>query len=248
MNQFYPFMNQMNWESPYKKHPYSHGPYDYSYHHNDQGYYGHYYGYQPNPYFGNHPIPYHGDLPYANYPWRQGPIKGQATWTEGGAVTKCGMSWSTNSAMTAAVSDQSPYRCGQTLKIKNPANQREVIVTVVDTVQNFPTNRINLHRRAFETIGDLNAGVIDIEITPSPEVEEEKWGKYLLEVTQSAYPNFNVLDYKSIGKTSLSANQTKEVYDYTLQSPQERIKVRGTVVYNPANNRIVSFDVKELKN
>lgn len=251
MHQFYPFMNHLtNWESnyktPYDYHHLGHSHYQYN-HLGDHDYYGKY-GYHSYPHFGNPYKSYYGGFQYSHHPWREKTIKGKATWTEGGTITKCGIPWTKNSAMTAAVSDQSPYRCGQTIKVVNPTNHREVIVTVVDTVRNYPANRINLHRRAFETIGDLNAGVIDIEITPSPEVEKEKWGKYLLEVTQSAYPNFKVVDYKTVGKRKLSANQTKESYDYTLQSQQEKIKVRGTVIYNPINNRIISFDIKELSN
>ncbi|MBM7571237.1 DUF3889 domain-containing protein [Aquibacillus albus] len=211
-----------------------------------------------HPYMRNHTfsqVPYYPyyqqayQFGYPTYPQnisRQQPVKGQATWTEGGQVTQCGIPWSANQYMTAAVGGNSPYQCGQTLKIKYPTTQREVIVTVVDRVPGFPPNKINVHRRVFGALGaSLDAGVINIEITPSPELEEQQWGKYLLEVTQSAYPNYNVTDYSVVEKTQLSANQTKETYDFILKSPAETINVRGTVVYNPNTNRVVSFNLKE---
>ncbi|SET35622.1 rare lipoprotein A [Salinibacillus kushneri] len=204
----------------------------------------HYYSYPyaPSPYDSIQSVP----ASYMNIE-RQQTIQGQATWTDGGQVTKCGIPWSANEYMTAAVSQNSPYRCGQMLKIVNPNNQRQIIVTIVDQVQGYPVNRINLHRRAFETLGaNPQVGVLDIQITPSPQIEEEKWGKYLLEVTQTAYPNYNVTDYQSVEKTQISNTQIREVYDYYLQSPQELITVRGTVVYNPNTNRVTSFDIREM--
>ncbi|GAA0479854.1 hypothetical protein GCM10008986_00380 [Salinibacillus aidingensis] len=208
-----------------------------------------FYGYGQN-FYSFHPYTYN-PLPNSQFPavdaYRQQSIQGQATWTTGGQVTKCGIPWSTNEYMTASVSLNAPYRCGQMLKITNPNNQREIIVTVVDTVQGYPPNRINLHRRAFEALGvNPQIGVLNIQITPSPQLEQEKWGKYLLEVTQTAYPNYKVTEYQSVEKTSVTNNQTREVYDYFLQSPQESITVRGTVVYNPNTDRVVSFDIKEI--
>ncbi|MRG86114.1 DUF3889 domain-containing protein [Salinibacillus xinjiangensis] len=187
---------------------------------------------------------------YPTYPYnleRQQPISGQATWTEGGQVTKCNQPWSSNEYMTVAVGENTPYQCGQTLKVTNPTNQREVLVTVVDQVKGFPPNKINLHRKAFEALGvSPDMGVINVQITPQPQLEEEKWGKYLLEVTQTAYPNFKVTDYNSVEKTSVSSNRTREVYDFKLQSPQESLVVRGTVLYNPNTDRVISFDIKEM--
>ncbi|GAE94533.1 hypothetical protein JCM21714_3695 [Gracilibacillus boraciitolerans JCM 21714] len=179
---------------------------------------------------------------------RQNYIKGQATWTEGGTTTQCNIPWSYYQYMTAAVSSNSPYQCGQTLKVKNPQNAREIIVTVVDSVPNVSATNINLHRKAFEALGANPAiGVLAIEFQPSPELEQVKWGgKYLLEVTQIAYPNYHVTDYLFVEKTQPTSNKIKEIYDYTLQSQQERIKVRGTVVYNPTTERVISFDIKEL--
>ncbi|HLS10017.1 MAG TPA: hypothetical protein VK080_13350 [Lentibacillus sp.] len=37
----------------------------------------------------------------------------------------------------------------------------------------------------------------------------------------------------------------KEIYEYTLQSDQETITVRAGVFYNPMNNQIISFDIRE---
>ncbi|WP_053363152.1 DUF3889 domain-containing protein [Bacillus sp. FJAT-27251] len=192
--------------------------------------------------------PFHEQY-YRGYPYpRQQPIRGQATWTEGGTVTQCGIPWSNNEYMTAAVGTTAPYRCGQMLKIRNISSQspREILVKVVDRVPGYPTSRINLHRRAFMALGaNPNLGVINIEIIASPQVEPEEWGKYLLEVTQAAYPGYNVVDYKLIGTTQISPTQTRRTYEFTLQSHQERIRVQGNVVYNPANGRLISFDIKE---
>ncbi|WP_163537514.1 DUF3889 domain-containing protein [Gracilibacillus sp. YIM 98692] len=213
------------------------------------------------PYYRNDGYPYHPAQPmydpyvypqaYSAMPHdgleRQNFIQGQATWTEGGNVTQCGIPWSYSQYMTAAVSTNSPYQCGQTIKVRNPQTSRVIIVTVVDTVPGTPATRINLHRRAFEALGaNPSVGVINVTFQPSPELEQEKWGKYLLEVTQVAYPNYNVTDYNFIERTQPAANQVKETYEYSLQSPQEQIKVRGTVTYNPRTDRIVSFDIKEV--
>ncbi|WP_245799142.1 DUF3889 domain-containing protein [Virgibacillus siamensis] len=194
-------------------------------------------------------MPFHGyPQPYPINPYRQQTIRGQATWTEGGPVSKCGIPWSANEYMTVAVSPESPYQCGQTLKITNPAiPQREVIVTVVDVVPGAPPNRINLQKRAFTALGANPAqGVISVEITPSPELEGQEWGKYLLEVVQIGYPNYDILEYDKTGETHLAGNKVKETYEYVLESPQERLKVRGTVIYNAVTERIISFDVQEI--
>ncbi len=198
--------------------------------------------YNPYPMYSNAPYPYYQEKVY-----RQNYIQGRATWTNGGNVTQCGIPWSYGQYLTAAVSENSPYQCGQTLKIRNPQNGREIIVTIVDKVPGSPQTTINLHRRAFETLGaNPSVGVISIEFQPSPPLEQQKWGKYLLEVVQVAYPGYNVTNYNSISKTQPATNQTREVYEYTLQSPQEQIKVRGTVLYNPATERILSFDIQEV--
>lgn len=193
---------------------------------------------------------YYNSRFYPTYPYyadRQQSIQGQATWTEGGQITQCGIPWSQNQYMTAAVGVNTPYQCGQTIKILYPPTQRALLVTVVDRVPGYPLNKINLHRKAFETLGaNPDMGIINVEITPSPELEQEKWGKYLLEVTQTAYPSYNVTDYSFVGKTEVSPTQTKETYEFILESPQERIKVQGTVIYNPITDRIISFDVKEV--
>lgn len=197
-------------------------------------------------YYPSYNLDYFSDPVYSD---RRQPIRGQATWTDGGQVTKCGIPWSKNQYMTAAVGENTPYQCGQTLKIKSLAapGPREIIVTVVDRVAGYPRNKINLHRKAFQALGVNPAiGVIPIEIIPSPELEEERWGKYLLEVTQAAYPSYDVTDYKSVGKTQLSSTQTKETYELILKSPQENIKIRGNVIYNPNTNRVISFDLQEV--
>jgi hypothetical protein len=149
--------------------------------------------------------------------------------------------------MTAAVGVNTPYQCGQAIKITYPPTQRELVVTVVDRVPGYPPNKINLHRKAFEALGaNTDLGIINVVIAPSPELEQERWGRYLLEVTQSAFPSYNVTDYRSVDKTEVSPMQTKEIYEFILESPQERIKVRGTVIYNPRTDRVISFDIKEV--
>ncbi|WP_339227451.1 DUF3889 domain-containing protein [Oceanobacillus sp. FSL K6-2867] len=203
------------------------------------------YGQQPAAYDNQHAYPINTD-----YFDRQQTVRGQATWTDGGQVTKCGIAWSENEYMTAAVGENSPYECGQMLKIRNISAPygREIIVKVVDQVSGYPANRINLHRRAFEALGvNTSVGVINIEIIPSPELEQEKWGKYLLEVTEAAYPNFNVTDYNAIGKTMLSHSLVRETFEFVLQSPQETLRVQGIVVYNPNTDRIVSFNLQEVQ-
>ncbi|EKN63517.1 DUF3889 domain-containing protein [Schinkia azotoformans] len=203
---------------------------------------------------------FHGQ-PYDNYNtgylldttdnWdRQRPIRGQATWTTGGQVTKCGIPWSKNEYMTVAVGENSPYKCGQTLKIRNLTSpgQREIIVTIVDTVAGYPANKVNLHRNAFIALGaNPSIGVINVEIIPSPELEKERWGKYLLEIIKTAYPTYNVTDFHFIRKTHVSPSQTKETYEYIVHSGQDNIRIQGNVVYNPNTDRVTSIDFKEIE-
>ncbi|KEF37460.1 Protein of unknown function (DUF3889) [Schinkia azotoformans MEV2011] len=223
----------------------------------------HYYpGSNINPnIYGTYQYPtFHGQ-PYDNYNtgylldttdnWdRQRPIRGQATWTTGGQVTKCGIPWSKNEYMTVAVGENSPYKCGQTLKIRNLTSpgQREIIVTIVDTVAGYPGNKVNLHRNAFIALGaNPSIGVINVEIIPSPELEKERWGKYLLEIIKTAYPTYNVTDFHFIRKTHVSPSQTKETYEYIVHSGQDNIRIQGNVVYNPNTDRVTSIDFKEIE-
>lgn len=200
------------------------------------------------------PQPMFVPTPFVYYPhpfdaMRQQGIRGIATWTDGGETTKCGIPWSDQEYMTAAVGENSPFRCGQMLKIRNLSAPygREIIVKVVDEVPGYQDNEINLHRRAFQALGvNPNIGRLNIEIFPSPQLEEEKWGKYLLEVTQAAYPGYQVTDYKTVRKSRISEQQIRETYEFQLQSPQETITVQGNVIYNPNTDRIVSFDIKEM--
>ncbi len=191
-------------------------------------------------------VPQHNSSNYR----QQVPIQGQATWTYGGQVTQCGIPWSENQYMTVAVGYNTPYRCGQLLKVTHMTAQgpKEVIVTIVDRVRGYPPNRINLHRRAFEALGARpEQGVINVSITPSPELEEEKWGKYLLEVTQVAYPNDKVVEYEQVSKQQLSGNQVREIYKFVIQSPQDGERtIQGTVIYDSQTDRVISFDIKEM--
>jgi hypothetical protein len=209
-----------------------------------------------NQYYANHPYQqqyqYYYNRSYHTYPStidRQQPVRGQATWTDGGQVTQCNIPWSHNEYMTVAVGTNTPYRCGQTLKIRNmsSASPKEILVEVVDQVQGYPPNKINLHRKAFLALGaDPSLGVINIEIIPSPEVELEEWGKYLLAVTQAAYPGYNVTDYKFVGKTDVSPTQAQQTYEFVLNRNQHQMKVQGKVVYDINTNRVISFDIKEM--
>jgi len=212
-----------------------------------------------NPYVYTYPVAYipqpynpyqRGYYPY--YAYRQQTVQGQASWTEGGQVTKCNTPWSSNNYMTAAVGDSAPYTCGQKLKVRNLSNQKEITVTIVDQVGGYPQNKINLHRKAFEALGaNIDAGVISVELTPigadGNGAESSEWGKYLMNVTQTAYPNYQIIDYKSVSKSEVSENRTKEVYEFTLQSPQETMKIQASVTYNPGTGRVASFDLKEME-
>jgi len=215
-----------------------------------------YYGYRPYENGGGYsqyPLTPYTDhsyfRQYESFFERQQTIRGQASWTEGGSITQCGIPWSQNQYMTVAVGTNSPYKCGQSLKVRNLSTpgSREIIVTVVDQVVNYPANKLNLHRRAFEALGaHPSLGVINVEIIPSPELEQERWGKYLLEVALTAYPGYNVTEYQLVGKTQVSPQQTKETYDFILQSPRDRMRVRGNVDYNPVTNRVISFNLVEV--
>ncbi|MBD8070904.1 DUF3889 domain-containing protein [Bacillus sp. PS06] len=210
-----------------------------------------YYSYYQNgqQYYTYQPYPYYDTRSYPTNLYRQQPISGQATWTEGGTVTQCGIPWSHNEYMTAAVGTNTPYRCGQTLKIRNvsSANPKEILVEVVDRVPGFPPNRINLHRNAFRALGaNPSLGVINIEIVPSPEVELEEWGKYLLAVTQAAYPGYNVTDYKFVGRSEVAPNQARQTYEFVISRDQHQMTVQGNVIYDINSNRVISFDIKEV--
>ncbi|WBX81582.1 hypothetical protein PD280_07775 [Virgibacillus salarius] len=83
----------------------------------------HYKSKRPHPAYPFTQAPYYSysDI-YTAPPYnqdRQQPVSGQATWTDGGQITQCGIPWSDNLYMTAAVGENSPYQCGQTLKIRN---------------------------------------------------------------------------------------------------------------------------------
>lgn len=216
----------------YSYNPYPYNPYPVYY--VPQQYYDYYRNYYSNPY-------------YQHY-YRQH-TQGQATWTEGGAVTKCNMPWSTNNYMTAAVGQGAPYQCGQKLTVKNMSSgqQQEIEVTVVDQVTGYPQNKINLHKRAFEALGaSAETGVINVEISVYTQMDKGDWAKYLMSVTQAAYPEYQISDYKTIGETEIAKDRTKVTYEFVLQAPQGMMKVRTSAVYHPKTNKVLSFDVKEV--
>ncbi|UTR10502.1 DUF3889 domain-containing protein [Evansella sp. LMS18] len=183
---------------------------------------------------------------------RQQVVRGQATWTDGGQVTRCGIPWSQNNFMAAAVGSNTPYRCGERLRVRNLASPgQEITVIIVDQVINYPANRLNLHRRAFEALGgNLNQGVLNIEFTPTgeePETgQEEMWGAYLSGLVQAAYPNYRIVNYRPVDRTQQTGNRIRETYEFSLQSQEEEITVRSNVVYNPDTNRVISTDIQEV--
>ena len=184
--------------------------------------------------------PYSGDI-------RQNLVSGQATWTYGGSVTQCNIPWSSNQYMTVAVSSNSPYQCGQKLKVINPKTTKEIIVTIVDTVPNAAVTSLNLHRQAFEALGaDPAVGILSIQFQPTTEQDAMEWDDYLLNIIQVGYPDYNVINYKLIEKTEQASNQVKEVYDFALQHSQGWLHVRGTVVYQRSTNNVISFEVKQI--
>ncbi|MFA9558854.1 DUF3889 domain-containing protein [Evansella sp. AB-rgal1] len=210
------------------------------------------YAYYPNhDYYNPHYIAY----PYMGNPhimYRQQPTTGQAMWTEGGQVTQCGIPWSQNKYMTAAVGDHSTIQCGEKVTVKNLSlpDQKEITVLIVDRVPNFGANNINLHRKAFEALGaNVNEGVISVEIIPTTSMEEHvgTWGNYLTGVVQPAYPGYIITDFQFIESTEVSQNQVKDVYEFNLQSPmtQQKMKLQANITYNPATNKVISLDFKE---
>lgn len=197
-----------------------------------------------------HHAPHYQPYSHAYYPDFRQNVRGTATWTEGGPVTKCGSEWAINEYMTVAVSTNSPYECGQTLRIKNlsVAPGHEIIATVVDKVVGFPANKINLHKKAFEALGsDPSVGVITVEITPSPELEEYKMGKFLLPVVKVSYPGYEVTDYEFVEKEKLAEDRTKETFDFIIESPEEILRVRANISYNPETERIISIDLNQYE-
>jgi len=96
-------------------------------------------------------------------------VQGLATWTNGGTTTKCGIPWTYNNSMTVAVGENSPYKCGHIIKVKNLSTpeKKEIVVVVVDHVKGYPANKLNLNKKAFEALGSpTSVGMIEIEITP----------------------------------------------------------------------------------
>lgn len=180
---------------------------------------------------------------------RQQPVQGQATWTDGGQMTKCMIPWSDQNYMTAAVGTDSPYRCGQILKIRNlsTSHPKEIFVKVVDQVPQAPATVLNLHRQAFLALGSpLSQGIINIEILPTTNQDEAQWRNYVLSVTQAAYPNYAITDYQLVDNYPISTNQTIRTYQFQLKSAHEEILVRGNILYHPQTQRVFSVDMKEM--
>lgn len=224
----YPYYSHVN-QSQYNKSPQQenyHNPYV------QQPYYS-------RSYTANTSYPYSMD--------RQQPVRGEATWTEGGEVTRCGIPWSHNQFMTVGVGANTPYRCGETLVVRNLSDpEQQISVTVVDQIGDADQDIITLHRTAFEALGaDVEVGIINVEILPSNDTAQESRATYLLGVVQSAYPGYTVESYQSLEQSEVSRDQVKETYELSLQSPsQEQLLVRSNLVYNPSTNQMLTFDVK----
>ncbi|WP_416150439.1 RlpA-like double-psi beta-barrel domain-containing protein [Salipaludibacillus sp. HK11] len=222
--------------------------------------------YANDPYYLKHryfyPANFYSEHPYSNanrsYPVypndamgqldRQQAIRGQASWTEGGTVTRCDIPWSQNQYMTVGVGVESPYRCGETLYVRNLRipGQSPVAVTVVDQVPGYQQDKINLHRVAFEALGaNLDEGIIDVEIIIANEVEEDEdtWGSFLQGIVQTAYSEYTITNEQLVEQIEVTADRVREIYEFTLQSTEEEITVKGQVVFNPNTNRLISFDV-----
>ncbi|HEX6593626.1 MAG TPA: DUF3889 domain-containing protein [Bacillota bacterium] len=178
---------------------------------------------------------------------RQQTVRGQATWTEGGKITKCGIPWSDGKYMTVAVGDDAPYKCGEMLRVRNLSlpGGREIVVKVVDEVEGYPANKINLHRRAFEALGaNLDLGVIPVEITPTGNSNLDQWRDLLLTTLQTTYPHYRITDYCPIGKEQTSPAEVEEVYEFTLQSQGDRMMVRGIASYHPKTEQVHALELR----
>lgn len=205
-----------------------------------------YYSFQYPFYVPPYPIQM---LPSYNRHDTRQPVRGQVTWTDGGEVTKCNIHWSENNYMTAAVGENSPYHCGEYIRLRNIGSPygREIVVMVVDEVADYPPNKINLHRRAFEALGvNPNVGVINVEIIPISETETQSWSAHLLHVVRTAFPDYQPVDYQLISKTKVSDNAEKETYKYRFQHGQQSIEITGEIIYDPNTNRIRSIQMKEV--
>lgn len=199
--------------------------------------------YGGNPYYWE---PYHAGINQAQpYPEvRQGAERGQATWTEGGQYTKCGIPWSHNEFMTVAVGENSPYRCGKIMKVSSPETGREIYVTVVDEVQGYPANRINLHRRAFEALGvNLDAGVLEVQVAPASSGDPGNMARKLEEVVRLAFPNASIRSYQPIDRRTTEAGNAQERSDFIIEVNGQRKTVRGEIIYHPGTEEMISMNL-----
>lgn len=205
-----------------------------------------------------YPFPYYEMSPYYGYPYQdpsfqqqfyeRQPMRGIATWTNGGNVTKCGMPWSTNNFMTVAVSPNSPYSCGEKLRIRNLStpSQRTITVTVVDEIASYGPHQISLHRRAFEALGaHPSIGILHVEIEPNNSVEYEKWGKLLLSVVKASYPSADVTDYEFVDATDLQDGRRQELFDFIVEQDNTRKRVRAMIIFHPATDQISTIHLQE---
>ncbi|NIK12085.1 RlpA-like double-psi beta-barrel domain-containing protein [Alkalibacillus almallahensis] len=173
-------------------------------------------------------------------------ISGDATWTEGGPVTKCNLAWSDMNHMTTAVSTDSPYTCGQLLNVRFEDTGKEVTVKVVDTVAGYPQNRLNLHRQVFEALGaNLDWGIIPIRIAVVPTDGNGQLRDVLWNVLGQTYPGATIKNSQWQEEENVSGGYLKESYLFTLGTSEGDMTVRGDVVFHPNTKRIRSINLTE---
>lgn len=204
-------------------------------------------------YFMNYPLHhFQQHTPHHTHPYnmfRQPSIKGQATWTEGGQVTKCNIPWSENDYMTAAVGENSPFQCGETIKIRNLQAPfgREIYVKIVDEVEGYPEDKINLHRNAFEALGiNPNIGIVQVEMIPISQEEERNWEQYILQIVQTTFPNSTIINYDLVRKNSPNTSQTMSTYLVTLNNMQNAFQIEANITYETPSNRVMSVQLRRI--
>jgi len=202
--------------------------------------------YEGNPYYWQ--FDQDGTDPVHFYPEeRQKVVRGQATWTEGGQYTKCGIPWSYNGFMTGAVGENSPYRCGEVIQVSSPETGKAIHVTVVDEVQGYPSNKINLHRRAFEALGaNLDVGILDVQIVPGSTGEDGRLEEKLEEVVRFVYPNATIRSYQPIDRKLTEVRDIQEKSDFVLEVNGKKRTVRGEMTYQPESGEVVSIHLYPL--
>ncbi|MET3684327.1 rare lipoprotein A [Alkalibacillus flavidus] len=176
-----------------------------------------------------------------------GSVAGDATWTEGGEVTKCNLSWSDMNNMTTAVSPNSPYQCGDLLKVTYLETGQSITVKVVDSVSGYPKNRLNLHRQAFQALGaNLDLGVIPVVISRVSASNGSRYEQMLMNMMQAAFPNARMKQSRQTNKEQMSGGRMKETYEMVLETEVSDVTMQGDVVYHPTSQQVQSIHFKRL--